>query len=136
MSRRKGREFGMQMLFQTELSGSEPEEVEELFWKTRSAKPGVRDFALQLYRSAMLNRDRIDNWIQSGATNWRLDRLSSVDRNILRVALAEFISAGTPRAIVINEAIEIAKMYGSERSADFINGLLDAILADAERSAP
>ncbi|GAB4109656.1 MAG: transcription antitermination factor NusB [Acidobacteriota bacterium] len=133
MSRRRGRELAMQMLFQEEMGGGSPAEVEELFWRCHRASQEVRQFATLLYRTANAEKASIDERLSRFARNWRLERLNPVDRNILRTAVAEFLAGVSPRAVIVDEAVEIARAYGSdERSAEFVNGVLDAVLAELE----
>ena len=133
MSRRKAREFALQILFQEDLSGSEPEEVETVFWLVHPAG-NSREYATELFRHVLENDDQIDELISRFARHWRLERIASVDRNVLRMAIAEFLFTDTPNVVVINEAVEIARKYGSERSPEFVNGILDAIREELERS--
>lgn len=124
----------MQMLFQEEQGGGTGAEVEDAFWRARRVSDEARSFAESLFRGALGHRETIDRLIREKALHWKLERLASVDRNILRMALAEYFSARTPKAVLIDEAVEIAKKYGSEKSAEFVNGILDGVLADLERS--
>jgi N utilization substance protein B len=123
----------MQMLFQEEMGGSSPAEVEELFWRCHRASEEVRRFATLLYRTANDQKASIDERLSRFARNWRLERLNPVDRNILRTAVAEFLAGVSPRAVIVDEAVEIARAYGSDdRSVEFVNGVLDAVLAELE----
>jgi len=115
------------MLFQQDLSGSDRQETLELFWKDRKASAKDREFAVRIFNQALDHREEIDDKIQKSVRKWRLDRISSVDRNLLKMALAEFLYCETPKAVVIDEAIEIAKEFSGEKSAEFINGVLDAV---------
>jgi transcription antitermination protein NusB len=133
VSRRRGRELAMQMLFQEEMGPADPGEVRELFWCTREVPSQVRMFAEEIFSRAVEDRAQIDDWIGRFLRNWRLQRINPVDRNILRMAVAEFLLGRTPRTIVIDEAVEIAREFGSDKSPDFVNGVLDAILAEVER---
>lgn len=133
MSRRKAREFALQILFQEDMSGSQPDEVEALFWQVHSAG-NSREHATELFHRVLEHDDEIDELIGRFAKHWRLERIAAVDRNILRMAIAEFLFTETPNVVVINEAIEIARKYGTERSPEFVNGILDAIREEIERS--
>ena len=85
-------------------------------------------YALELLRGVMRNVNRIDALIKGSASNWRIERIASTDRNILRVAVCEMLfSVDAPDQVVINEAVEIAKRYGTEESSSFVNGVLDAV---------
>jgi N utilization substance protein B len=127
--RRKGRELAMQMLFQADMGKQNPDEVRTSFWKARDeVEPDVRGFAEDLFRVATTREQEIDATIEKYSANWKLMRMSSVDRNVLRMAVAELTGfPGTPAPIVINEALEIARRYSSPESINFLNGVLDAI---------
>lgn len=127
--RRKGRELAMQMLFQADMGKQNPDEVRKTFWKARDeVEPDTRGFAEDLFRVAMTREEEIDAAIEKHSANWKLSRMSSVDRNVLRMAVAELSGfPGTPAPIVINEALEIARRYSSPESINFLNGVLDAI---------
>ena len=133
-TRRKSRELALQMLFQADLGEQEPAEVRKTFWRGRGdVEPEVQGFAEDIFRVAQDHADEINKLIQSHAENWRMDRMAAVDRNILRAAVAEFIGfPKTPRAVVINEAIEIARKFSAPESAQFINGVLDSVGKEVE----
>lgn len=124
--RHKSREFALQMLFQWEMGKQEPSRIEEGFWKNAKAQKTTRDFANQLFESAAAGAEELDPIIFTHAQNWRLERISTIDRAILRLALAEMRSTSTPAKVVINEAVELAKKFSSEDASSFINGILDA----------
>jgi N utilization substance protein B len=124
----------MQLLFQEEQSGMPADEVEELFWRCHPAAPAVRELAQKIFREAVKQKEVIDEMIRKTARSWKLERLASVDRCILRAAIAESFSAGTPKPVLIDEAIEIARKYGGEKSPEFVNGILDRLLSGTERS--
>lgn len=130
--RRKGRELAMQMLFQADMGRQTPDEVHKSFWKARDeVEPETRGFAEDLFRVATAKAEDIDAAIEKHSANWKLTRMSAVDRNILRAAVAEMTGfRGTPAPIVINEALEIARRYSSPESINFLNGVLDAIARD------
>jgi N utilization substance protein B len=127
--RRKGRELAMQMLFQADMGRQNPDEVRKTFWQARDeVEPDTRGFAEDLFRVATAREEEIDALIEKHSANWKLARMSSVDRNVLRTAVAEMVGfRGTPAPIVINEALEIARRYSSPESINFLNGVLDAI---------
>lgn len=133
MSRRKARELTLQVLFQEDLSGSESEQAAASFWKSRSAGE-ARKYAEELFKHAIENESLIEDLIRRFTKHWRLERIAAVDRNILRMAVAEFLFTETPNVVVIDEAIEIARKYGSEKSPEFVNGILDSIRQEIERS--
>ena len=128
-SRRKSRELAMQMLFQGDLGKQKPEEVEQLFWDSREdVDDETRGFADDLHRLATQREEEVDGLIQKHAQNWRLERMPVVDRNLLRTAVAEMLGyPKTPAAVIINEALEIARRYAAPESIHFLNGVLDAI---------
>ena len=131
-SRRKSRELAMQMLFQGDLGKQKPDEVERLFWSSRDdVDEETRGFADELHRLATRREDEVDALISRHAQNWRLERMPVVDRNLLRTAIAEMLGfPRTPAAVVINEALEIARRYAAPESVQFLNGVLDAIGRD------
>lgn len=120
------------MLYQWEVGQSDIEDVLRTFWDANlpgaeSAPEGVRTFAEQLVRFTVSNRERIDPLITETAEHWRLSRMAALDRLILRLAIGEFLHGDTPRNVVINEALELAKTFSGEDSAKFVNGILDAV---------
>ena len=137
-TRRKSRELALQMLFQADLGEQAPEQVRKTFWKGRGeVEPEVQGFAEDIFRVAKDRASDIDELIESHAENWRMDRMAAVDRNILRAAVAEFLGfPKTPRAVVINEAIEIARKFSAPESAQFINGVLDSVGKAIEGKQP
>jgi len=128
-TRRKSRELAMQMLFQADVGKQTPDEVRATFWKAGDeVEPEVRGFAEDLFRAAVVHQEQIDELIVAHSKHWRLERMPAVDRNLLRMAIAEMIAfKGTPFPIVINEALEIGRRYSAPESINFLNGLLDAI---------
>jgi N utilization substance protein B len=122
------------MLFQIDLTDVRPEDVFREFWSNREAGEGTRSFAERLVWGVHERRREMDRLIAGSAEHWRIDRMAVVDRNVLRMAVYEMITdRQTPPAIVIDEAIEVAKKFGSEESGGFINGVLDAIRRRIER---
>ena len=128
-TRRKSRELALQMLFQWDMGQQDREHVRETFWAERKdLEEKIRGFADDLFRVACDRRDDIDQIIERNAEHWRMDRMAAVDRNLLRAGVAEFIGfPKTPKAVVINEALEIARRYSSPESVNFINGVLDSV---------
>jgi len=116
------------MLFQWEMGKQEPSKVEEGFWKNVSAQKSTMDFANELFENAAARAEEIDPIISTHAKNWRIERMPAIDRAILRLAIAELRTTGTPAKVVINEALELAKKFSSEDASSFINGILDAAL--------
>ena len=126
------------MLFQADLGEQAPDQVRKTFWQGRGdVDPEVQGFAEDLFRVAQDHAEDINQRIQSHAENWRMDRMAAVDRNVLRAAVAELIGfPKTPRAVVINEAIEIARKFSAPESAQFINGVLDSVGKEIEGRQP
>jgi N utilization substance protein B len=133
-TRRKARELTLQLLYQRELTRADPEEMQANFEEWKGSSDSVRSFANQLLDGVLLNLDEIDRELAAQTSHWRLDRLAAVDRNILRLALYELLfHQDTPPAVVIDEAIEIAKRFGSGESARFVNGVLDGFIKRRRR---
>ena len=132
--RRKGREYALQLLFQADVGGrARREEASpirfEAFWAPRNASPEVRAFAEALVRGVETQAAEVDRILERHAHHWSLERMAAVDRNVLRLAVYElFHLPDVPPRVVLNEAIDIAKKYGSEESGRFVNGVLDDIL--------
>lgn len=130
-SRRKGREAALQMLYQVDVSGVGAEQAIQAYWAHLGANREGEAFANELVRGWARERERIDGLIRDVSQHWRLERMAWVDRNILRLATCELIAVtDIPRRVTLNEAIELAKRFGSEASAGFVNGVLDRIATD------
>jgi len=128
-SRRKSREFAMQMLYQWELGGNTPEQVGSSFFNERKAVSEVENFARELLQGTVDHAGEIDGLIRAHAQHWRLERMAAVDRSILRLAVYELLHCPqTPPRVVINEALEIARRFSTVDSVEFINGILDSVL--------
>ena len=128
-ARRKARELALQMLFQHDMSDNGPDAIISTFEELQKSKPNTREFATKVFRGTVDNMPAIDDMIQGQAENWRLSRMAVVDRNIIRMCVYEFLhEPGTPKLVIIDEGIEIAKKYGTQKSSQFINGILDGIL--------
>jgi len=128
-TRRKSRELALQMLFQLDMGRQERDHVRQTFWSERKdLDDKVRGFSDDLFRIACERRDEIDQLIEHNAEHWRMERMAAVDRNLLRASVAEFLGfPKTPKAVVINEALEIARRYSTPESVHFINGVLDSV---------
>lgn len=130
--RRRARECALQMLFQIDLIGVERAEVYAQFWDEHDTEDDVRAFTQELVDGVCTTREQLDARITKIAERWRIERMAVVDRNVLRMALYEMNrQPQTPIAVVIDEAIEVARRFGSEESARFVNGVLDALRRDA-----
>lgn len=119
----------MQMLFQADVGQQTPDEVGATFWAAGDpVEPEVRGFAEDLFRVAQAEQKQIDALIAAHSRHWRVDRMPAVDRNLLRMAVAELIGfKSTPFPVVINEALEIARRYCAPESINFLNGVLDSV---------
>jgi N utilization substance protein B len=132
--RREGREAAVQYLFFRDLNSGPNAAGGDAFWNLRPATRGVRDFAQPLIDGVILHQSAIDARIEAATENYQLHRISAVDRNILRLALYEmFHRDDIPPIVSINEAIEIAKKFGTEESGRFVNGILDRVKLDLTR---
>jgi N utilization substance protein B len=126
--RTKARECALQMLYQWDITREPMERVAELFWKVRTTTDETREAAERLAGGAQAELARIDEAIAGAALNWRFDRIAAVDRNILRVGVYELLcEPATPAAVILDEAVEMAKRFGEADSPAFVNGVLDAI---------
>jgi len=134
--RRKSREYALQMLFQWDITHDAIETIIGTFWEGLETPESaeVVEFANALATGAIDQVEKIDALIERHADNWRLDRMAVVDRNLLRLATHEFFTerenGEMPAAVIINEAIEIARRFSAEGSPQFINGILDSIRKD------
>ena len=130
-TRREARELALQALYQADLGNeADRERGLVLFWGHFNRGQDVDPFARELVEGVLANQERIDALIAETAERWRLPRLSRVDLSLLRLATYEMMEhRETPASVTINEAIEIARRFGSEDSAAFVNGVLDAIAA-------
>jgi transcription antitermination protein NusB len=132
-TRRKAREYALQMLFQWDITHDPIEAIAASFWENHEEQPAVIEFARRLVTQTVEHVEKIDSVIRSHAEHWRLDRMAVVDRNILRLATQELLfDTETPGTVVINEAIEIARRYSAQESPQFINGILDSIKRERE----
>ena len=124
----------MQMLFQWDITHDAIEQIVAPFWEGQDEPEDTQTFADSLAAGTVANVEKIDALITRHAENWRLDRMAVVDRNILRLAVYELAwLSETPAAVVLDEAIEVGKKFGSEQSGSFINGILDAVRKRIER---
>ena len=138
-SRRKARECALQMLFAADVAGTRGDQLARTFWSELSdgdLEPGAQEFATRLAMGALANLDEVDERIRSRAEHWRISRMALVDRNLLRLAVYEFLHEPTPRTVTINEALEIARRFSTYEATQFINGILDAIKRDLDKDAP
>ena len=134
-ARTLGRESALQMLFAMEAGGGSAERVIAAFWRETPGDPEGKDFADAAVRGVAGDLDKIDEVIRKASTNWRLERMARVDRNVLRLGAWELMhSRAVPRAVILDEAVELAKRFGSEESGAFVNGVLDRVATDVGRA--
>ena len=127
-ARHSGREAALQMLFQMEASAADVEKVITLFWRNFEADPEGRAYADGAVRGIADSLEKVDARITAASTHWRLERMARVDRNVLRLGTWELeTQKDVPRAVILDEAIELAKSYGTEDSSSFVNGVLDRV---------
>lgn len=136
-ARRKARESALQMLFAADVAKAEPAALTVDYWKElgdEAIDEKARDFADDLVLGTLRELSSIDERIRSRAEHWRIERMAVVDRNVLRLAVYEFLFKDTPHTVVINEALEIARRFSTFEATQFINGILDAIKLDLEKA--
>lgn len=127
-SRRKSRELALQMLYQWEVGKHSPAHVVATFFATEKKDGPAETLARRLFEGTVEDISPIDQLLREHAAHWRLERMAAIDRNVLRLALFELLhQSETPAAVVINEALEIARRFSGEGSAAFVNGVLDAV---------
>jgi len=126
--RRRSRECALQLLFQLDLTGEKAQDVFASFWAAQPSASEIQEFAERLVLGVSAHRRGLDGVLAGSSENWRIDRMAVVDRNVLRMAVYElFFEPDTPPAVVIDEAVEVAKRFGGDESGAFINGVLDAV---------
>jgi N utilization substance protein B len=129
LGRRKSREFAIQILYQIEMNKSDAEHALQTFWENYHYPDDIKEFTNHLVKGTSEHRNQIDQMIVKTAKNWSFNRITPVDRNILREAIFEmFYCPDIPYKVTLNEAIELGKKFGSEKSGAFINGILDNVL--------
>src|SRR5277367_5404690 len=129
--RSKSREFAMQMIFQWDMSQQEPAKLEGKFWLAAKAADSTRAFANRLLEGTTRESASLDALITEHAENWKFDRLSAIDRAILRLGIYELRFTDTPPKVVMNECVELAKKFSSEDAGSFVNGILDAVYKES-----
>src|SRR5436190_7653218 len=138
-SRRKARECALQMLFAADVAEMTADDVVRSYWAELGESDldeAARDFSTRLAAGTFAKLDSLDERIRSRAEHWRISRMAVVDRNILRLAVYEFLYEPTPRTVAINEALEIARRFSTYEATQFINGILDAIKRDLDEQQP
>jgi transcription antitermination protein NusB len=132
--RRKAREIALQVLYGLDYLKISSEEAVRLFWESFSAPRESEEFSSLLINGAWNNRQQIDDLIGGCSENWSVARMSRVDRSILRMAVYELLHChDIPPKVTINEAIDLGKVFGSENSGSFINGILDALYVELRK---
>ncbi len=132
-ARHSGREAALQVLFQIEASGASADDAMKLFWRSFGADedPEGRAYAEEAIRGVGAAIEQLDKYIADASAHWRVERMARVDRNLLRLGTWELAQRlDVPRAVVLNEAVELAKTFGTDESSAFVNGVLNRI-ADA-----
>ena len=140
MARRsRAREVALQALYQEDVNpATTPADIED-FVRGRMDAPDLQDFALSLVSGVRRHRVEVDQILTRTADNWTLGRMAATDRNVLRLGAFELLHTDTPHAVIIDEAVELAKRFGGKQSAQFVNGVLDRVLSHREKpgeSAP
>jgi len=136
-ARHRSRRAALQALYASDLHArgerppAAPEACLDAVAEHFELPPGARAFAKELVAGVAAERARLDERIASVARNWRLERMAAVDRNLLRLAAFELLVLGTPAAVAIDEAVELAREFGDDASPRFVNGVLDALARDA-----
>jgi N utilization substance protein B len=129
MSRRsRAREVALQMLFEDDVNPRTSLDETKQFLAARLHAPDLEEFCLALIQGVRRNQDELDELLGKSAENWSLDRMAATDRNVLRLGAFEILYTETPDRAAINEAVELAKRFGSANSAPFVNGILDRVL--------
>ncbi len=137
-TRHKARECALQMLFSFDMAGDSPDALTANYWVElgdTAIDDKTREFANSLVLGTLANLEAIDNVIRTRAEHWRIERMAIVDRNVLRLAVFEFLHQDTPDTVAINEALEIARRFSTYEATQFINGILDAIRLDIQTAA-
>ena len=138
-SRRKARECALQMLFAADVAQTAPDDLVKTYWAElgeTDIEDSAREFATRLAVGTLAHTNELDERIRVRAEHWRIARMAIVDRNILRLAVYEFLHETTPRTVAINEALEIARRFSTYEATQFINGILDAIKRDMDEQQP
>jgi N utilization substance protein B len=134
MSRRRARELALRAFYAFEFSGNPVETIVEEMIQSARLEDRIKEFARQLFETAAKNKKECDKYIITKAQNWDFERIAIIDKLIMRLAICEFLYfADIPPKVTMDEAIEIAKKYSTEKSGHFINGILDSVLLDLKQ---
>ena len=131
--RRAARELALKFLYQNEFNSDSPDSELEPFFERANVSEEIQNFTQALIKKLLSNNKEVDELLKKISANWAPDRMAVIDKNILRLGICELLfDSKTPPKVVINEAVEIAKKFGTEESPDFINGILDKIYRDSK----
>jgi N utilization substance protein B len=134
-ARRSGREAALQMLFQMEASDTAPDETIATFWRSFESEPEGKPWADETVRGVSEHRAEIDKAISTASEHWRIERMTRLDRNLLRLGTFELMKRrDVPSPVILDEAVELAKTFGTAESSVFINGVLARIARDLGRA--
>lgn len=126
--RSEARRFVLQMLYLVDQNPDADKDRIQIELRKEFTDSQLRDFAWMLFKGVLANRDELDEVLRKTAVNWRVERMPPTDRNVLRLGLYEMTKLGTPPAVAIDEAIEMAREFGTENSSSFVNGILDKLI--------
>jgi N utilization substance protein B len=131
--RRAARELALKFLYQTEFISNSPDSELNSFCERANVSEEIQDFTQTLIKNIFIHKKEVDGLLKKISANWVPDRMAMIDKNILRLGICELLfDSTTPPKVVINEAVEIAKKFGTEESPDFINGILDKVYKDSK----
>ena len=131
--RRAARELALKFLYQTEFNSNSPDSELNSFCERANVSEEIQDFTQTLIKNIFVHKKEVDGLLKKISANWVPDRMAMIDKNILRLGICELMfDSTTPPKVVINEAVEIAKKFGTEESPDFINGILDKVYKDSK----
>lgn len=131
--RSRARQVALQLLYQDDLNPEvAPTAVAQFLRKSLNRKAAAMEFALSLLDGVREHRTELDQVLAAKADNWSVERMAAVDRNILRLGAYEILYTDTPGRVAVNEAVELAKTFGAQQSAPFVNGILDRVLRERQ----
>ena len=131
--RRTARELALKFLYQTEFNSNSPDLELNSFCDRANVSEEIQNFTQTLIKNIFFHKKEVDELLEKISANWATDRMAVIDKNILRLGICELLfDPTTPPKVVINEAVEIAKKFGTEESPDFINGILDKVFKDSK----
>src|SRR5262245_32991305 len=136
LRRSRAREVALQLLFQRDHNPQMERAAVEQFARDRLREPALQEFCLQLFDGVTGHAEEIDTRLSQAAENWRLPRMATVDRNVLRLGAFELLyDKDTPPGVALDEAIELARRFGTAESAAFVNGVLDRLRREADKES-